>query len=165
MSHCSSLQQPILIDSEVENNLLAAQTLLDDHSRQSKPSALRELEEELRNTLSLLETDLEDLDESVQIVETAGDKWGLGDDEVRRRRGFIRRVKGQVDGVRAQIRAITGDRKGKGKGQQGGYTDIPLDLERGDEDDDEQKRWEMEEQQVSSVCRRGWVDRSADDRP
>lgn len=142
----------LLTDSEVEQNLLTAQNLLDDYSRQSQPSALRELEEELKSTLQVLETDLEDLDESVQIVETSGDRWGLGDDEVKRRRGFIRRVKGQVDGVRAQIRIITGDRKGKGKGnQQGGYSDIPLDVERGEEDDEEQKRWEMEEQQVSQT--------------
>jgi len=139
----------ILTGSEVEHNLLTAQTLLDDYSRQSQPSALKTLEEELKSTLSLLEADLEDLDESVQIVETSGDKWGLGDEEVRRRRGFVRRVKGQVDGVRAQIRGITGDRKGKGKQQ--GYRDNPPDLERGEDDEDEQKRWEMEEQQASCL--------------
>lgn len=45
-----------------------------------------------------------------------------------------------------------GDRKGKGKARdQQGYRDVPLDLEAGQEDDaEEARRWEAEEQQVST---------------
>lgn len=120
------------------------------HDRQSpsNPSALRELENELRGTLSLLEADLEDLEESVHIVEASGDRWGLGDDEVRKRRGFVERVKRDVGGLRARIRGMGKDRKGKGREAEGPYRDAP-NMERGEAaDEDEQKRWEMEEQQV-----------------
>lgn len=125
---------------------------MSSHDRQaiSNPSALRELENELRGTLSLLEADLEDLEESVHIVEASGDRWGLGDDEVRKRRGFVERVKRDVDGLRAKIRGLGKDRKGKGREADRPYRDAP-DMERGeapDADEDEQKRWEMEEQQV-----------------
>jgi syntaxin 6 len=39
---------------------------------------------------------LEDLDESVRVVESTGDRWGIGPDEVSRRRGFVERVKKEV---------------------------------------------------------------------
>lgn len=45
-----------------------------------------------------------------------------------------------------------GDRKGKGRARdQQGYRDVPLDLGAGQEDDaEEARRWEAEEQQVST---------------
>jgi hypothetical protein len=32
----------------------------------------------------------------VRVVEDTGDRWGLGDVEVRRRRDFVERVRGEV---------------------------------------------------------------------
>lgn len=101
--------------------------------------------------MNLLEADLEDLDESVRVVESAGDRWGLGDEEIRKRRSFVERVKNDVHGLRRKV--MSRDGKGKGKGKErdrAPYRDLP-DAERGmnPEDEDEQRRWEMEEQQVS----------------
>lgn len=46
--------------------------------------------------MSLLEADLEDLEESVRVVEETGERWGIEVGEVQRRRGFVERVKGEV---------------------------------------------------------------------
>ena len=35
------------------------------------------------------------------MVERAGERWGLGDEEVRRRRGFVERIRGEVAVSRA----------------------------------------------------------------
>lgn len=87
--------------SEVEANLTSTQSLLSSYDRitsssSSSSPAVIEARDELRGTLSLLEADLEDLEESVRVVEETGERWGIGDDEVRRRRGFVQRVKGEV---------------------------------------------------------------------
>ena len=91
---------------------------------------------------------MEDLEESVNIVESSGDRWGLGDEEVRKRRGFVQRVARQVEDVRDKVDRVGKGRKGKER-EMGGYRDLPA-AERGQvgEDENEQKRWEMEEQQV-----------------
>jgi hypothetical protein len=39
---------------------------------------------------------LEDLDESVRAVEGAGSRWGMDDTEIKRRRGFVERVRREV---------------------------------------------------------------------
>ncbi len=46
--------------------------------------------------MSLLEADLEDLEESVRVVEGTGERWGIEVGEVGRRRAFVERVKGEV---------------------------------------------------------------------
>jgi hypothetical protein len=139
--------------SEVEQNLAATQSLLERYANDHVASSSNrsELEDELRGTLSLLEADLEDLDESVRIVESKGDRWGLGEDEVRKRRGFVQRVKRDVEGLRRKVLDKAGAKRDKGKGKEREpYRDLP-DAEAGtldDGDPEEQKRWEMEEQQV-----------------
>lgn len=45
----------------------------------------------------MLETDVEDLEESVRVVEDMGERWGLGANEVRKRRDFVQRVKREVE--------------------------------------------------------------------
>ena len=97
------------------------------------------------------------MEESVHVVESAGDRWGLGDDEIRKRRTFVERVKRDVEGLRRKVLSgnkgkgrADGGGNGKGKGKERApYRDLP-DTERGldPDDEDEQKRWEMEEQQV-----------------
>ncbi|KAK8846770.1 hypothetical protein IAR55_005858 [Kwoniella newhampshirensis] len=147
------------VKREVENSLSTLQSLLSSHSRLQSTSTsstspeLLEAEDELRNTLSNLEGDLEDLEESVRVVEDMGDKWGIGAGEVRRRREFVERVKVEVEGLRGMVYS-KGKNKGKGKGKEamrsdGRYRDHPIDLERGrEEDPDEVRRWEAEEQQM-----------------
>lgn len=45
-------------------------------------------------------TDLDDLDDSVTVVETDPSRYGLSVEEVRRRRGFVEQVRDQVEDLR-----------------------------------------------------------------
>jgi member of the syntaxin family of t-SNAREs len=45
-------------------------------------------------------TDLDDLDDSVTVVESDPSRYGLSVEEVRRRRGFVEQVKDQVEDLR-----------------------------------------------------------------
>ncbi|ORX34389.1 syntaxin 6, N-terminal-domain-containing protein [Kockovaella imperatae] len=144
------------VKKEVEQNLRATHTLLESYDRlsdTSTSSTFAEAQEELRGTLALLEADLEDLEESVRVVEATGDRWGIEESEVKRRRGFVERVKAEVRDLRGKIHGngqgnAHSRSKGKGK-ERGPYRDLPDDLEAGPEDDaEEARRWEMEEQQT-----------------
>ncbi len=46
--------------------------------------------------MSILEADLEDLEESVRVVEATGDRWGIDEIEVQHRRAFVQKVKHDV---------------------------------------------------------------------
>lgn len=131
----------------MESNLSTLQTLL---SSNTTPT----LSHEIRETINLLEADIEDLETSVRAVESVGDRWGIPEGEKRARRQFVDKVKREVQALRSKI---PGSDKGKGKGKvnaQGGgrYTDNPDSAERGpgddDEDPEEARRWEREEQQL-----------------
>jgi hypothetical protein len=137
----------------VEANLSNLHTLLTDQKRLIAQSpAARQAENEIRKVLDLLEGDLEDLDESVRAVEAVGDRWGITEVEKKGRRAFVERIKREVQGLRNK--AIPRGGKGKGKAP-AKYSDNPdSDLERGDEDVEEARRWEMEEQQVGLIPRR-----------
>lgn len=84
----------------MEANIGNLNALLDSyeriHSTAPGSTSLSETAEELQTTLGLLETDLEDLDECVRVVEDHGDRWGLGSSEVRERRAFVNRVSRNV---------------------------------------------------------------------
>lgn len=58
--------------------------------------SLTEAKGELRSALQLLETDLEDLDESVRVVEQHGDRWGLAHAEIVERRAFVNSLSSEV---------------------------------------------------------------------
>jgi chromosome segregation ATPase len=85
---------------DVESNLSHTKDLLQSYSRISSSSSrsadVEETRAELRSTLEALEADLEDLNESVRAVEEAGSRWGMDEQEVKRRRGFVERVKREV---------------------------------------------------------------------
>lgn len=87
---------------EVEQNLSAINGLLSDQGGSSNHG----LVEELRGTLSLLEADLEDLDETVRVIEETGDRWGIQESEVRSRRNFVQRVESEA-GVSASMAHLT----------------------------------------------------------
>ena len=89
--------------SEIETNLSTTHSLLTSYDRiassSSSPTAFPAVIkawDEFRGTLSVLEADLEDLEESVRVVEETGERWGIEEDEVRRRRNFVERVRGEV---------------------------------------------------------------------
>ncbi|RSH90290.1 hypothetical protein EHS25_001624 [Saitozyma podzolica] len=142
------------VKREVEQTLSATHNLLASYERiastsSSTSSAVSEARDELRGTLALLEADLEDLDESVRVVESTGDRWGIAPDEVSRRRGFVERVKKEVRGLRGKVFGKGGaSPKGKERAMER-YADDPDAMERGEAEDlEEAKRWEMEEQQM-----------------
>ncbi|ODN96417.1 hypothetical protein L198_04131 [Cryptococcus wingfieldii CBS 7118] len=142
------------VKREVEISLGSIQSLARDHRDLYNPSTLSsavlEAQEELRNTLSILESDAEDLEESVRVVEDMGERWGLNADEVSRRRQFVQKVKLEVDDIRNRVHRLAAQSKGKGKQLHVPYRDSSADLERGyDEDNDEMRRWEAQEQEVS----------------
>ncbi|THH12120.1 hypothetical protein EW145_g189 [Phellinidium pouzarii] len=61
---------------------------------------------ELKATLSALEADLEDLEESVRVVETTGPRYfGLDDSEVQGRRRYVRDVRHELENMRAEVAA------------------------------------------------------------
>ena len=90
----------LTIISDVESNLTHTKDLLQSYSRingsGSSSADVQETKAELRVTLEALEADLEDLDESVRAIEGAGSRWGMDDQEIGRRRGFVERVKKEV---------------------------------------------------------------------
>ncbi|RXK42251.1 hypothetical protein M231_00610 [Tremella mesenterica] len=131
------------VKREIESSLSSLQPLTNQFDRlSSQPStpAYAEVRDQVRETLTLLEADLEDLDESVRVVEATGERWGIGEEEVRRRRGFVEKVRREVDRVRNKLSTSP-----KGK-QRAKYQDHPEDLEA--QNDNEVERWEREEQQV-----------------
>lgn len=86
--------------SEVEASLSTIHSLTQNHPdifSKSSSSETIQAQDELRGTLSMLETDVEDLEESVRVVEDMGERWGLGANEVRKRRDFVQRVKREVE--------------------------------------------------------------------
>lgn len=91
-----------VLGREVEQNLSAINNLLSNQGGSSNHG----LVEELRGTLSLLEADLEDLDETVRVIEETGDRWGIQESEVRSRRNFVQRVKSEA-GVSASMAHLT----------------------------------------------------------
>ena len=111
--------------------------------------------DQLREAITGLEADLEDLEESVRVVEETGDRWGLGAEEISRRRAFIDRVEREVGKIKNKLSARKGKGKAGKKGDAAGrYRDLPDEEERVG-DGEEARRWEMEEQQVSLSASRG----------
>ncbi|BEJ07280.1 hypothetical protein CcaverHIS641_0405490 [Cutaneotrichosporon cavernicola] len=86
--------------SDVEASISNVGTLLESYRRIQATSndspSLIEARGELHSALQLLETDLEDLDESVHVVEQHGDRWGLAHVEVAERREFVNNVSSEV---------------------------------------------------------------------
>lgn len=60
-------------------------------------ATVAETVEELQTAIELLELDLQDLDDCVRVVEGHGDRWGIGDAEVRERRSFVNRIGRDVE--------------------------------------------------------------------
>jgi DNA-directed RNA polymerase alpha subunit len=92
--------------SEVQSSLQTATTLNDSYLRILKtlpPSSHSTSEElswardELKATLAALEADVDELDESVRVVESAGNRlFGIEDEEVKVRRAFVAKVKNDI---------------------------------------------------------------------
>ncbi|KAM0787899.1 hypothetical protein ACM66B_003948 [Microbotryomycetes sp. NB124-2] len=135
------------VKSEVEATLQSLETLYSSYTRlrRSSPShGSQEVQwalDEVKATLSALEGDLEELEESVAAVEEPGiaHRLGIMDAQVRQRRTFVDRVKQQVASVRA---ALPSSRQTTLSGNRG-YGDLPDDL---DDLEDPEAAYEMQHQ-------------------
>nr|XP_018265766.1 uncharacterized protein I303_02139 [Kwoniella dejecticola CBS 10117]OBR87924.1 hypothetical protein I303_02139 [Kwoniella dejecticola CBS 10117] len=85
------------VKREIETTLSTLPDLLSAYSAPPGSSQHHEAQEELRNTLQILEGDLEDLEESVRVVAQMGDRWGISPTEVQARKRFLQRVKKDID--------------------------------------------------------------------
>ena len=83
-----------------------ARALLSSYTRIRETATKPKTSPELANTKADLEAiledlaDLDDLDDSVTVVESDPSRYGLSVEEVRRRRGFVEQVKDQVQELR-----------------------------------------------------------------
>ncbi|CAE6524089.1 unnamed protein product [Rhizoctonia solani] len=99
------------VKNEVQNSLEAATNLRASFLRiQSTASANSEelnwARNELKGTLAALDADLEDLEESVRIVEEAGGRlFGVEETEVMARRKYVVHVRNQIETMRKEVNA------------------------------------------------------------
>ncbi|KAI0049777.1 hypothetical protein FA95DRAFT_1581542 [Auriscalpium vulgare] len=97
------------VQSEIQNSLQTAEQLRASFMRirSTAREGSEELEwarNELKATLASLDADLEDLDESVKIVESTGARmFGLEDAEVIRRRQYVGHVRREIETIRAEL--------------------------------------------------------------
>jgi hypothetical protein len=89
---------------ELETTLASLPALLTAYTRllgssSSSSAHTREVNaarEEIKGTLASLDADIEDLEESVRVVEDVGGMFGLDEEEIRSRRAFVKGVKEKV---------------------------------------------------------------------
>ncbi|KAJ7754460.1 t-SNARE [Mycena metata] len=98
------------VQREISSSLQAAAQLRASYVRIRNMAVREDNEElvwarnELKATLAALEADLEDLDESVKIVESTDARmFGLDDMEVQERRRYVVHVRKEIDNMRAEI--------------------------------------------------------------
>ncbi|KAG9100636.1 hypothetical protein FRC06_003889 [Ceratobasidium sp. 370] len=105
---------------EVQSSLETAENLRASFLRiQSTASANSEelnwARNELKGTLAALDADLEDLEESVRIVEeTGGRLFGVEESEVMARRKYVVHVRTQIEAMRKEVNAATPDVRSSG---------------------------------------------------
>jgi syntaxin 6 len=114
---------------------------------------------ELKAMLAALYTDLEDLEESVKMVEDTGPRYfGLDDAEVSERRKYVGHVRREIEGMRADVEGRNLSSGGKSpstplqsqsplpSGSRSPLQSVPGS--QSGEPDDEQAKWAHEEQQL-----------------
>jgi len=144
------------VQAEVQSSLQAASTLRASFLR-IRSTAREDSEElgwarnELRATLAALEADLEDLEESVKIVESTGARmFGLEDAEVMARRRYVGHVRREIESMRAEV--DTGRARSRPNSQVGLPPGSPLPTSGGHlispEPGDDQSEWARQEQEM-----------------
>ncbi|KAF5379114.1 hypothetical protein D9615_005876 [Tricholomella constricta] len=144
------------VEQEVQATLQTAAQLQSSYLR-IRSTARDDSEElswalnELKATLATLEADLEDLDESVKIVESTDARmFGLDDAEVQRRRRYVGDVWKEIQSMRAEISGGTihiPPHAVPSAGSKIGLASPSPEREIGDEDD-HQGAWARQEQQL-----------------
>ncbi|KAM5531544.1 hypothetical protein V8D89_014809 [Ganoderma adspersum] len=136
------------VQQEIQSSLQAAGTLRASFLR-IRSTAREDSEEliwarnELKATLAALEADLEDLEESVNVVESTGARlFGLEEREVIERRRYVSHVRQEIEGMRTEVE---GGRRSPPASVLG-PTSRPA--EPGPEYEDSQAEWARQEQQL-----------------
>ncbi|KAJ7719767.1 t-SNARE [Mycena olivaceomarginata] len=134
------------VQREISNSLQAAAQLRASYVRIRNMAVRDDNEElvwarnELKATLAALEADLEDLDESVKIVESTDARmFGLDDMEVQERRRYVVHVRKQIDNMRAEVTSSASRAPSRP------HSPYP---ERAPPAEDDQSAWAREEQQL-----------------
>ncbi|KAG6827653.1 hypothetical protein H0H92_010899 [Tricholoma furcatifolium] len=143
------------VEQEVQVTLQSAAQLRSSYLR-IRSTAREDSEElqwaisELKGTLAALEADLEDLDESVKIVEsTDARNFGLDDAEVQRRRRYVGDVRKEIQNMRAELHPSSQPSRppvSNVPSRKGVSSPSPEQETRGEED--HQEAWAREEQQL-----------------
>ncbi|ETN42967.1 uncharacterized protein HMPREF1541_02125 [Cyphellophora europaea CBS 101466] len=157
------------VQSDVLSTLSQTRTLFSSYLRirtlaASRPSQkseeLSSARTELESNLTTLSTDLTDLLESISAVESDPYKFGLDVAEVQRRRGFVREVGDEVEGMRRELEGAAahaggGDNiaatSGAGQAQGRGKGTLPSPADFDDEDGDGDNYAEFEERQQQTM--------------
>ncbi|GBE88602.1 hypothetical protein SCP_2000150 [Sparassis crispa] len=144
------------VQQEIQTSLQTASTLRASYLR-IRSTAREDSEElgwarnELKATLAALDADLEDLEESVKIVETTGARmFGLEESEVIERRRYVGHVRHELESMRAEIESEAESRtrlksqvRPPAEISRGASQPLPAD------ERDEQSEWARQEQQAS----------------
>ncbi|EGN92846.1 hypothetical protein SERLA73DRAFT_64953 [Serpula lacrymans var. lacrymans S7.3] len=140
------------VQQEIQSSLQTASTLRSSYLRirsmaREGSEELAWARSELKATLSTLEADLEALEESVKMVESAGPRmFGLDDAEINDRRKYVRRIRHEIEDMRAEVE---GTLVTPPSYRSNAVSPRPDNVRPPrDEEDDPQAQWAREEQQL-----------------
>ncbi|TFK34482.1 t-SNARE [Crucibulum laeve] len=156
------------VQQEIQTSLQTASQLRSSflRIRNMAPEDSEELmwaRNELKATLAALDADLEDLEESVKIVESTDARmFGLDDSEVSKRRKYVSHVRREIENMRAEVSAPSSQSlpahplsQSHSRPQTPSYAASPPRGQRSgisspmaEAHDDEQSAWAREEQQM-----------------
>ncbi|EGO29678.1 hypothetical protein SERLADRAFT_457752 [Serpula lacrymans var. lacrymans S7.9] len=157
------------VQQEIQSSLQTASTLRSSYLRirsmaREGSEELAWARSELKATLSTLEADLEALEESVKMVESAGPRmFGLDDAEINDRRKYVRRIRHEIEDMRAEVEGTLPISRAKSplSPPQRATSPAPPSYRSNavsprpdnvrpprDEEDDPQAQWAREEQQL-----------------
>ncbi|KAJ4490151.1 syntaxin 6, N-terminal-domain-containing protein [Lentinula aciculospora] len=147
-----AVQQEIQTSLQTAGQLRASYVRIKNMAREDSEE-LGWARSELKATLAALEADLEDLEDSVKIVETTGPRmFGLEESEVQERRRYVAYVRKEVENMRAELNT---ERSASSQNlpsynpssrSHSGQDTPRIEPER-DPDEDHQDAWAREEQQ------------------
>ncbi|KAF4618880.1 hypothetical protein D9613_009968 [Agrocybe pediades] len=150
------------VQQEIQSSLQTASQLHSSFLRirnmaRSDSEELMWARNELKATLAALEADLEDLEESVKIVESTDARmFGLDDAEVQKRRRYVTHVRREIENMRASVSSNPSSSANQGplhsrpsSPNPAGFSRAGASSPRPDRyDGDHQAAWAMEEQQM-----------------
>ncbi|KXN81696.1 t-SNARE affecting a late Golgi compartment protein 1 [Leucoagaricus sp. SymC.cos] len=140
------------VQQEIEASLQNAGQLLSSY-RRIRNMARDDSEElvyarnELKATFTTLEADLEDLEESVKMVESTGAQlFGLDDEEVIKRRKYVGHVRKEIENMRTELAAAASNNRPPLPSESS--TPVYPPSPRKGIPEDDQAAWAREEQQM-----------------